>query len=78
MSDEFHSDEIILNEENEDEECEDVSSEEVDQVVSVLEGLIEKTESENICYYLQEASNFIYYLVYADDEEEDSDSLEAA
>lgn len=62
------SDETII--ENEEQEFEEICSDEVDRVVEVLDGLIEKIQSENIKHYLEEASSNIYYLIYEDEEEE--------
>ena len=62
------SDDTII--ENEEQEFEEICSDEVDRVVEVLDGLIEKIQSENIKHYLEEASSNIYYLVYEDEEEE--------
>ena len=59
-----------------DQEFEEISSDEVDRVVEVLDGLIENIQSENIKHYLEEASSNIYYLVYED--EEDGGELEQA
>ena len=49
-----------------EEEYEEISSDEVDQVIVALESLSEQVGSENIKHYLEEASNNIYYLVYTD------------
>ena len=62
------SDEIISQED--DQEFEEISSDEVDRVVEVLDGLIENAQSENIKHYLEEASSNIYYLVYEDEADE--------
>jgi len=53
-----------------DQEFEEISSDEVDRVVDVLDNLIEGIDSENIKHYLEEASSNIYYLVYEDSEAE--------
>ncbi|HAD58676.1 MAG TPA: hypothetical protein DCG12_05500 [Planctomycetaceae bacterium] len=53
----------------EEQEYEEISSDEVDRVVEVLDGLIENTQSENIKHLLEEASSQVYYLVYEDEEE---------
>ena len=61
----------------EDEDAyEEISSDEVDRVVAVLEELIDSIESENIQYYLEEAADSIFNLVYevADDEELESEA----
>ena len=60
----------------EEQEYEEISSDEVDRVVEVLDGLIENTQSENIKHLLEEASSQVYYLVYED--EEDGEQLEQA
>ncbi len=78
--------EELFNDENESlelnteagEEFEEISSEEVDRVVAALEGLIESTPSENICTYLEEALNSIYYLVYDEDEDDDAGEIAEA
>lgn len=53
-----------------DQEFEEISSDEVDRIVEVLDRLIEGVDSDNIKHYLEEASSNIYYLVYEDSEEE--------
>ena len=60
-----------------DQDFEEISSDEVDRVVEILDSLIESVESENIKHYLEEASSSIYYLVYEDSDEdaEDSDDI---
>jgi DNA-binding transcriptional regulator GbsR (MarR family) len=67
------SDEVEAGEEEAGEEFEEISSDEVDRVVSVLEGLAESTKSENIKAHLDEAVNNIYYLVYDESDEEDEE-----
>jgi hypothetical protein len=49
---------------------EEISSDEVDRVVEALETLAATVESENIRYYLNEATDAIYLLIYGDDEQE--------
>ncbi|QDU80395.1 hypothetical protein Pla110_21240 [Polystyrenella longa] len=61
----------------EEENFEEISSDEVDRVVSNLETLAETVESENIRAYLEDAINNIYYLVY-DEEDLEDDIAEAA
>lgn len=61
-----------MSEENE-EQFEEITSEEVDRVVAELETLIESTSSENICSFLEEAMNEIYYLVYEEEVDEAAD-----
>jgi hypothetical protein len=51
-----------------DEDFEEISSDEVDRVVEALEALAATAESENIRYFLEEATLKIYLLVYGDDE----------
>ena len=53
-----------------DQEFEEISSDEVDRIVEVLDNLIEGVDSDNIKHYLEEASSNIYYLVYEDAEDE--------
>lgn len=67
---------VETNDQVEEQEYEEISSDEVDRVVEVLDGLIENTQSENIKHLLEEASSQIYYLVYED--EEDDEQLEQA
>jgi len=55
------------------EEFEEISSDEVDRVVAILEGLVESTTSENIKAHLEEAVNKVYYLVYDESDEEDEE-----
>ena len=57
----------------EEESFEEISSDEVDRVVSNLETLAETVESENIQAYLEEAINQIFTLVY---DEEDLEAIE--
>lgn len=56
-------------------EYEEVSSDEVDDVVAALENLSETVTSEAIKDLLEECLNSVYYLVY---EDEDGASSEAA
>jgi hypothetical protein len=51
-----------------DDDFEEISSDEVDRVVEALEVLASTAESENIRYFLEEATLKIYLLVYGDDE----------
>jgi len=55
-------------------EYEEISSEEVDRVVGLLEELMGMVQSQNVRDYLEEASTSIYYLVY---DEEEGDGQEA-
>ena len=52
-------------------EFEEITSDEVDRIVSALETLIETVESENIKAQLEEALNGIYYLIYDESDEQD-------
>ena len=51
-----------------DDDFEEISSDEVDRVVESLEALASTAESENIRYFLEEATLKIYLLVYGDEE----------
>ena len=51
-----------------DDDFEEISSDEVDRVVEALEALAATAESENIRYFLEEATLKIYLLVYGDEE----------
>ncbi|MCA9063374.1 MAG: hypothetical protein KDA96_09955 [Planctomycetaceae bacterium] len=55
---------------------EEISSEEVDRVVEMLDHLIESVQSENIKHYLEDAASNIYYLVYEDEVEVETESAE--
>ncbi len=61
-----------------DDEYEEISSEEVDRVVSALEELIESVHSDNICSHLEEAMNNVFYLVYTDEDLEDEGGVAEA
>jgi len=50
-----------------DDDYEEISSDEVDRVVEALETLMATVDSENIRYFLEEATNSIYLLIYDDD-----------
>jgi len=65
---------------DDDDDLEEITSDEVDRVVAVLEQLMESADSENIRTYLEDALNNIYYLVYdvEDDEEENLDEIAEA
>ena len=54
----------------EEEIYEEITSDEVDSVIEVLDALLEKVQSENIRSYIEEAATNIHYLVYEDDEDE--------
>ena len=56
-----------------DDEYEEVSTDEVDRVLAVLEELAESVESENVRYYLEEAADNIFALVYEDEDDEAGD-----
>ena len=51
-----------------DGDYEEISSDEVDRVVEALESLMATVDSENIRYFLEEATNSIYLLIYDDDQ----------
>ena len=77
MSDdlEFESDELEMEPmEGDADDYEEISSEEVDRVVEALETLMATVESENIRWYLEDALENVYHLVYDDDEEDDLQS----
>ena len=61
-----------------EEEYEEISSEEVDRVVGILEDLAETVDSENIKTFLEDAVNSIYYLVYEEEDEDSGLASEAA
>ncbi len=50
-----------------DDDYEEISSDEVDRVVEALETLMATVDSENIRYFLEEATTSIYLLIYDDD-----------
>jgi hypothetical protein len=62
-----------LDDQNDGQEYEEITSDEVDSVVEQLERLAETVQSENIKSYIEDAINSIFFLVYTDD-----DSAEAA
>lgn len=69
MSDQSYDDELEPTASIEaDDEFEEISSDEVDRVVEALEALAATAESENIRYFLEEATLKIYLLVYGDEE----------
>ncbi len=51
-----------------DGEFEEISSDEVDKVIAVLEKLSDDVASETIKALITECSNSVYYLVYEDDD----------
>jgi len=51
-----------------DDDFEEISSDEVDRVVESLEALAATSESENIRFFLEEATLKIYLLVYGEEE----------
>ena len=70
MSEELHYDAEDLDGPDDgdaDDDYEEISSDEVDRVVEALETLMATVDSENIRYYLEEATNSIYLLIYDDD-----------
>ena len=50
---------------------EEISSDEVDRVVEALETLMATVDSENIRWYLEDALENVYGLIYSDDDEQD-------
>ncbi len=54
-----------------EDDFEEISSDEVDRVVAVLDDLIETVQSENIQALLEDASNNIFSLVYDEEDLED-------
>ena len=62
-----------LDDQNDGQEYEEITSDEVDTVVEQLARLVETVRSENIKSYLEDAINKMFFLVYTDD-----DSAEAA
>ncbi len=68
-------DQNINDETGAEDEYEEITSDEVDRVVGMLEELMGFIQSENIKDYLEEASTNIYHLVY---DEEEGDVSEAA
>ncbi len=54
-----------------EDDFEEISSDEVDRVVAVIDDLIETVQSENIQSLLEDASNSIFSLVYDDEDLED-------
>lgn len=58
-------------------EYEEICSDEVDRVVEVLEQLAESVSSENIRVMLEEASQSVYELVYEEEEDAETDGVEA-
>ncbi|REJ89667.1 MAG: hypothetical protein DWQ34_19295 [Planctomycetota bacterium] len=77
MSDElqFDSDELeSVPVADDDGDYEEISSEEVDRVVEALETLMATVESENIRWYLEDAIENVFHLVYSDDDETDVQS----
>jgi hypothetical protein len=51
-----------------EDEFEEITSDEVDRVLDLLEQLIESVDSENIRFHLEEAASSIYSLIYEDDD----------
>ena len=58
-----------------EQEFEEICSDEVDRVVAALESLAESTQSDNIRFFIDEAANGIYELVYDGDESLEDDTL---
>lgn len=77
------SDELSMNQSDaidsaDAEDFEEICSDEVDRIVEALEELVASTQSENIRYFLDEAANRIYELVYDEESLDEDDLLEAA
>ncbi len=53
-----------------DKDYEEITSDEVDRVVEALETLMATVDSENIRFYLEEATSAVYHLIYEEDDEE--------
>lgn len=75
MSDELN---IELNGDHEIEEFEEITSDEVDRVIGLLEELSGTVDSENIRAYLDEAITNIFFLVYDEEDEADGEELAEA
>ena len=80
MSEELQVDPEITGETEatEESEFEEITSEEVDRVVGILEELIETVQSENVRSYLEDAMNSVYYLIYDEDDESDEEPVAEA
>ena len=63
-------DQNVLSIDGLDTSYEEISSDEVDKVVEVLEDLMARVHSENIRSILDAAADEVYALVYADEETE--------
>lgn len=74
------SDEISINLSDDDagaeQDFEEICSDEVDRIVAALESLAQTTQSDNIRYFIDEAANGIYELVYDAEAEDAEESLE--
>ena len=57
---------------------EEISSDEVDRIVAMIEALAGDVDSENIRVILEEASDRIYNLVYSNEDEAPEDFVEDA
>lgn len=67
-SSQFDTEDVLDAEQaRQEEDYEEISSDEVDRVVEALESLMATVDSENIRYFLEEATNNIYLLIYDDD-----------
>ena len=80
MSEELQVDPEITGEAEatEEGEFEEITSEEVDRVVGILEELIETVQSENVKSHLEDAMDSVYYLIYDDEEESDEEPVAEA
>ena len=74
----FDADDLAAPDAAADDDYEEISSDEVDRVVEALETLMATVDSENIRYFLEEATNSIYLLIYDDDATSDDAASEAA
>ncbi len=65
---------------SDDSAYEEISSDEVDRVISSLEDIAESIDSENIRGHIEDAINAIFYLVYDESDEQglEDEGLSAA
>ena len=59
-----------------EQDFEEICSDEVDRIVAALESLSESTQSDNIRFFIDEAANGIYELVYDAEAEDGDESIE--
>lgn len=67
-------DALLFDQSESAEEYEEISCEEVDRIVGILEELMSTVQSENVRAHLEDASNSIFYLVYDEQDEEQLDA----